>query len=136
MAYQVVKGWPSDGAIDEVITLATAGTVTPGLCGVIDSSGEGLIGAYPTTEGATSIYPAFFCIDADEVTGKVTGLMSPCVIEMDSDHYAAGAYAPGVKLSLTDGKFSIIAATGDARPAVASVLAYNATTGKLRVLWG
>jgi len=144
MAYQIVKGWPSEGAIDPIITLTTDGSVAPGYSGVIDSpSGQGIVGIYPLTLGATSIYTPFFCIDVDEVTHNVTGLMSKCIIEMDATHYVAGSYVAGAKLSLTasviaehkGGKFSMIAASGDARPAVAQVISYNAITGKLRVLW-
>jgi len=143
MAYQIVKGWPSEGAVDEIITLATDGTVAPGFSGVINADGEGIVGTYPTTAGATSVYLPFFCIDVDSVTKKVTGLMSKCVIEMDSDHYVAGAYTPGAKLSLIasvvvadkGGKFDLIAASEDARTAVAQVIKYDATANKLRVLW-
>ena len=140
MAYQVVKGWPSDCAIDEIITLATEGTVAPGMAGVIGADGEGVLGTFPLTAGATSTLPAFFCIDEDTVTKKVTGLMNRCTIEVDADHYVAGAFAPGKSLSLgateaNSGKFELIAASGDARPVVAKVINYNATTGKLRLLW-
>jgi len=140
MAYQITKGWPSQAAIDEIITLATEGTVVPGMFGIIEADGEAAPGTYPLTAGVTSLLPVFFCIDEDKITQKVTGLMSDCMIVLDSDHYVAGSFAPGQNLSLgatteTAGKLEIIADSGDARPCVAKVISYSATPGKLKVLF-
>lgn len=143
MAYQVVKAWPSDCAIDEIITLTVPGSVKPGFGGIIDDSGEGVVGTFvkATTDDLNDGL-AFFCIDEDTVTGKVTGLMNKCVIEVDADHYVAGSYVAGNPLTLKAGKFDLFDPTqtvpgtpDDYRPVIAKVLNYNATTGKMRIIW-
>jgi len=135
MAYKVIKGWPSEGAIDMSISLAVAGAVVAGDCGVINSSGVGVIGAYNVTGADAGTLEPFFCIDVDSVTGKVLGLMSPCMIEVDTDHFVAGSYAPGKAVSMAGGKFSLIAATEDLRRVVGTVFAYDSSVGTLTIYW-
>jgi hypothetical protein len=143
MAYQIIKGWPSEGAIDMSITLDTDVELTEGMGGAIEATGgKGIVGDYDEDGSDAALLP-FFCIGVDNVTGKVLGLMSGCMIEVDSDHYEAGSYAPGVAVTLKDGKFDIIdltvgatTAASDYRPVIGRVLSYDAVSGKLVVGWG
>jgi hypothetical protein len=143
MAYQILKGWPSEGAIDMSIALDTDVVLPEGTGGAIEATGgKGILGNYDEDGTDAGLLP-FFCIGVDNVTGKVLGLMSNCMIEVDSDHYEAGSYAPGVAVTLKGGKFDIInvvvgATTGasDYRPVVGRVLSYDAASGKLVIAWG
>ena len=132
MSYQIIKGWPSDGAIDLNIAQATAGTVTDGLCGMLNTSGKAVVGNYATAGTDAALIP-FFCIGVDNVTGNALALMGKYVIKMDSTHYAAGAYVSGSKVSFTSGKFALV---DTSQPVVGTVVSYDATAGSLTVLVG
>ena len=135
MAYQIIKGWPSDAAIDPVITLDTADTVAAGTGGAINASGAGIVGNYATDGSDATLLP-FFCLDVDTVTDKVTGLMSNCMIKVDDDHYESGSYTAGAAVTLSGGKFDLIASTEDARPTVGKVFSYDGSATELVILWG
>jgi len=131
MAYQVVKGWPCEGAIDELLTAADGVTLTLGTPATINASGEAIVGDYDSL-GSDSGLQAAFVIDYDEVRGKYLGLLSACVIEMDADHYAADTYAPNDTLTAIGG---VLAKPTDSEPVLAKVLSVDATSDKIRVLW-
>lgn len=132
MAYNIRKGWPDDSAIDEQFSLKASDTTVPGMVFKIKATGLAEVATY-ATGGADAGELAFFCFDADTITNKVMGIISACVIEMDSTHYTAGAYAPNVKVTASAGK--ILVHPGDSMPVLGRVLAYDATSGILRVLW-
>ena len=130
--YKVTKGWPAEGAIDEILTVDTGATVEGGQIAVLESTGNVVLGDY-AGDGSDSDKIAFFVIDSDQVkAGQVVGLKSPCVIEVDADHFAADTYTPLQELTAIGGKF---AAIGTSEPAIAKVLSYDGTNGKMRVLW-
>ena len=125
--YNVRKGWPSEGAIDEVLTAASGQTIEDGMI-VSVANDQASVATF--TSSLTGI-PAFI-IGKEAVKGTFTGLMSQCVIEVDSAHYVAGTYAAGDLLTATGGKFEV---TTTAAAAIGKVLKFDATTGTLRVLW-
>jgi hypothetical protein len=131
MSYQVVKGWPSDGAIDEMIEAASGVTLTAGTIAAIDSDGNGTVGNY-SSDGSDADEAAAFIIDKDEVTDKFTVLMSPCLLEVDSDHYAADTYAVNDVLTAASGVF---AKPSGSERVVGKVISINSTTGTMRILW-
>lgn len=132
MSYQIVKGWPNDGAIDVVVTAAAGVTLTGGQIAMIDSNGKAVVGTYAANGSDAGNQPVFI-IDNDEVkTGNYTGLMSQCLIEVDADHYAADTYAANASLTASAGKF---AKPTSAEPVIAKVVRVNAATGKMLVLW-
>lgn len=135
MAYQIVKGWPSLGAIDESIEAATGVTLTNGAVAAVNTDGEGILANF-NVNGSDAGLTAAFLIDNDSVReGFFTGLLSECVIEVDADHYEAGTYTAMDTLSASGGKFEAIAATGDDRPVLAKVLKAPGSDGLMRVLW-
>lgn len=132
MAFQVVKGWPSYGAIDEMLVPDTDVDLTGETrIAMINTSGKAVLGDYDST-GSDSTLMAAFCIDVDKVTDKVVGLMSRAIIEVDADHYASASYSVGDVLTAIGGKFS---APAGSEPVIAKVISINATTGIMRVLW-
>jgi len=121
MAYQVIKGWPSEAAIDVTFEAAND-NVEAGIIGKIDSDGKVDVGAY-ATDGSDSSEQPVFIIDKDTVTDKFLGLMHPCVLEVDSDHFQSGSYDVNEKITGGDnGTFDKIAASDDDRPEIGKVI--------------
>lgn len=127
MSYDIVKGWPSVGALDERLTPAVGVEIKGGQ--VVELAADGTCA--PASVGATPGILAF-TIDNDTITGGFLGLMNKCIIECDADHYAAGSYSASEAVTAVDGKFSKI--TTDEAP-VARVISFDAVTGKMRLLW-
>lgn len=132
MAYQILKGWPCEGAIDPTIPQASAGAVVDGTCGMVDANGKAAVGNYATAGTDADLIP-FFCIGVDNINGNALALMGKFLIKVDADHFAAGAYAAGKTVSFTAGKFALV---DTSQPAVGTVLSYDAVAGSLVVLMG
>lgn len=131
--YQIRKGWPSNGAIDEVLTPATGEvlgeTVKEGM--VVTVVDRKAAPANFTAAAADSDPMCAFTIGIEHVRDTLTGLMSQCVIEVDAEHYEAGTYAPGDALTAKNGKF---AAAGSSK-VLGRVLSFDATSGLMRLMW-
>lgn len=127
--YQIRKGWPSNGAIDEVLTAAAGETVTDGMI-VTVADGQATPANFTAAAAASDPMVAFI-IGVEQVRGTLTGLMSQCVIEVDTEHYEAGTYAANDALTAKNGKF---AAAGSSK-AIGRVLSYDAASGRMRIMW-
>ncbi len=127
--YDIRKGWPSDGAIDEVLKAESGQTIEDGM---IVTVADGKASKANFTGAASANDPMVaFIIGYEQVKGTFTGIMSQCIIEVDADHYDAGSYAPGDALTAKDGKFS---AAGSSK-VVGRVLKFDAASGILRLMW-
>jgi hypothetical protein len=135
MAYQVVKGWPSEGAIDELFSDASGVDCALGSVAAIDADGN-ITPADYNVDGSDAGLKPVFIIDKDTITDKKLGLMHKILVEVDAEHYEAGTYEGSQAITATGGKFDVIADTGDSRPVVGVVRSFDATTGKMRVLMG
>ena len=131
MAYNIVKGWPSEGALDLAVVLATGQTLGEGDLAMMDA-GKATAADYTTAAAATDKVPGFI-IGVDSMSGNRTMLMGAFIAEVDDAHYAADTYAAGDILTAKAGKFAKLTVTGE--HVVGKVLTYNATTKKMRVLW-
>jgi len=126
--YDIRKGWPSQGAIDEVLVAATGETITDGM--IVSVAGGKASKANFTAAAAATDPMCAFIIGYENVKGTFTGIMSQCIIEVDADHYAAGTYNPGDALTAKDGKF---AAAGTSK-VLGRVLSVDAS-GIMRLMW-
>ena len=131
MAYNIVKGWPSQGALDYVVTLGTGETIGEGVIAMLDG-GKAVTGNYETAAAAGDKVPGFI-IGVDTVSGNRTMLLGAYILEVDADNYASDTYASGDLLTAVGGKFAKVTATGE--HTVGKILNYNGTTGKMRILW-
>lgn len=131
MSYQIVKGWPGEGAIDEVIIPATGVTLVGGKIAAIDAAGKATVATY-TADGANANLAAAFVMDVDSVTGNLLTIMNSCLIEIDVADMATDTYLANDNLTAALGKF---AKTTGAERVVGKVRSVNATTGKVRILW-
>ena len=127
--YQIRKGWPSNGAIDEVLTAATGETITDGMI-VTVADGKATPANFTSAAADTDPMVAFI-IGIEHVRGTHTGLMSQCIIEVDAEHYEAGTYNANDPLTARGGKF---AAAGSSK-VIGRVLKYDATSGLMRIMW-
>ena len=131
MSYQIVKGWPAAGALDQILTPAVAGAVVPGMIVSLDASGNAIAADY-ASDGSNAGDMAFFCIDNDTMTGGVVTLKSGMIIECDAACYVAGVYTPNQPVTAVGGKFAALSGT---EKVVAKVISFDAGTGMLRLAW-
>lgn len=129
MSYQVVKGWPSEGALDEVLVPATGVTIAPGSLASLDNAGKAVVADFyaDATDRLT-----YFAIDNDPLNGGLVGLKAGMIIECDADHYEAGTYTPNQAVTAKAGQFAAITT---AEKQVARVISFDAVTGKMRLVW-
>jgi hypothetical protein len=130
--YQIIKGWPSAGALDLTLSPSSGVTITPGVIGAINGTTGAVDVASYSTDGANAGNLPVMCIAVEAVTGKLTCLPSNFVVKVDSACYTGSSFTPNMKLSAVSGKFA--AASGTQR-VVGQVLSFNASTGELTVLW-
>lgn len=129
--YHIRRGWPADGAIDEICDVAAGQTVTEGMIATLDNGK--LSPATFSSAASPADPPAGFVIGVEPLSGKRIALLSGCVIDMDEAHYVAGSYAPNDRLTAADGRFAKVSAVGE--KALARVLTFDPLTKLLRALW-
>lgn len=123
--YNVRKGWPSNAAIDEVLKADTGAVISDGMIVTVT---DGKIKPASFTAAAQATDPmCAFVIGHEKVRGTYTGLMHQIVIEVDNAHYAAND-----ALTAKDGKFAKASA---GEKVLGRVLQYDATSGRMRVMW-
>lgn len=129
--YHIRRGWPADGAIDEVAEAATGQTVTEGMIVAFEN---GKLSPATFSGAAAPTDPvAGFVIGVEPLSGKLIALLSACVIEMDEMHYTAASYQANALLTAAGGKFTNVSSAGE-KP-VAKVLRFDPTSKILRALW-
>ena len=129
--YNIVKGWPSEGALDYTAQPNTGQAVNEGVIAFMDG-GKASVANYTTAAAATDKTPGMV-IGVDTLSGNRTILMGNFVVEVDDSHYDANTYANGDILTAKAGKFSKVTGTGES--VVGKILNYNAATKKMRILW-
>jgi hypothetical protein len=136
--FDIVKGWPCEGAIDEQFVKATGATLNFGDIAWI-VSGKAAKADFAGGENAVVDAVYGVVLDVDKVTDKVAVLLSECLVECDSSHYTTASYVPGLAVSAAGGKFTPAIDPG-AEPAstraVGTITSYNSVTGIMRVLVG
>lgn len=130
--YKIIKGWPGEHTLDYQFVPANGVTITPGQIFCVSTAGTAIAGTYDGDPWADASDLFFFCFDVDTVTGKVMGIPGNIIVEVDSDSYVAGTYAPTTAVTCTGGKFDEVLSTS--KKTIGKVLANDATTGKLQIL--
>jgi len=130
--YKIIKGWPGEHTLDYQFTPASGVTITPGQIFCVDSTGTAIAGTYNGDPWADAGDFFFFCFDVDAITSKVMGVPGNIIVEVDSDSYVAGTYAPATAVTCTAGKFDEVLSTG--KRTIGYVLANDAVTGKIQIL--
>lgn len=137
MSYEIRKGWPSNGALDEMLVPVEGETLTDGSVAVLDTStGRWKNGTVAATSDGTGPVHAFV-IAREHARNTYTGLMSAAIIEVDSDHYVDATYTPNQPLGVDEnGLFKAASSSSDSTDTVVGkVLYYDANNGHLRLFW-
>lgn len=134
-AFEVVRGWPQDGALDRIEPIATGATVKNG--DVIAKQADGtvaLVGATASNNVGVVVQGNGDSASAAG-TGKALVLWGNFIGQFDSTTYAAGAYAPGSTVTAKDGKLALNGGTDPVFGTVLDVIAGSATqTASLVIL--
>lgn len=141
--FDVLRGWPREGAIDESFTIhqTVAGTddsLPLGTVFFVGTDGKAVAtGASPnrsTTDGvATWVVVAGNDDFSSQFVHKVVGLRGNAMFRLDPANFNAGTYTPGKKLTFASGKWQV-AATND--QIIGEVIADNtATDGTIVVFY-
>ena len=131
MAYQIVRGWPSAGALDEPLVAADGVVIEKGSVATLDAAGNAIVADY-ASDGSNAGDLAFFVIDNDALAKTLVGIKAGMIIECDSDHYVAGAYAVNQPLTATGGKFGPVS---NDEKVVGKVRSFDSVTGQMRFVW-
>lgn len=135
MSYEIRKGWPSNGALDEVLMAVDGVTLTDGTVAVLDTdTGKWKTGTCAADSSANKAPLHAFVIAKEDIRHTYVGLMSDAIIEVDDEHYVGASYTPNDPLGVDEsGKFK--AATVGTDVVVGKVLAYDSATKHMRLFW-
>lgn len=118
-AFEVIRGWPQDGALDRVEPIKTGVAVKNG--DFVEKQADGTVAL--TSATATGKAGVVIQGNGDSssaaTTGKALVLWSNYIARASSSVYAAGSYAPGADLTVISGKLAL---AGSTDPVIGSVL--------------
>lgn len=140
--FDVLRGWPREGAIDEnfPINQTVAGTddlLPMGMVVVVNATGFAV--AATTVNRATTNASATWVVVAgnddfsSQFVHKVVALRSNAVLKLDPTNFNAGVYTPGTKLTFSAGKWQVAVATNQIIGEVLQDL--TATDGTIVVMY-
>jgi hypothetical protein len=140
--FDVLRGWPREGAIDESFVINQTVPGTPDLLPlgtVVRVTATGTAAAATTPDRTTTNAVATWVVVAgnddfsSQFVNKVVGLRANAMFKLDPANLNAGTYTPGTKLTFSAGKWQPAVATNQV---VAEVLADNtATDGTVTVFY-
>lgn len=125
MSYNIRKGWPCHGALDENLMPANTDAFKEGIIVALNADGKVEVADAVAADGPM----CGFNIGVEKVTGAVTTLLNDCIIDMDAEHYVAGTYNSNDALSASAGKFG----PAGSNKVLARVISFK--NGILRVKW-
>lgn len=115
--FDVLRGWPREGAIDESFFAKLSGGVPvalpPGSVVEVQADGSVDLTTTPNMSSADAKAPWVVVESNQDFSGtfvkKVVALRKNAVLRLDPSNMAVGSYTPGVKLSYTAGQFKVAA---------------------------
>lgn len=126
-AFEVLRGWPQDGALDRIEPIKTGDTLKNG--DVVTKHTDGtvtLVGATASNKVGVVIQGNGDSASASGV-GKALVLWGNYIARVASTAYAAGAYAPGSNVTGKSGKFALDAGSDPVVGVVLDVIPASAT---------
>ncbi len=140
--FDVLRGWPQQGALDESFTIhqtvsGTDDALPSGTVIKVGTDGKAVAATTPnrsTTEGAATWVVVAGNDDlSSQFVHKVVGLRANAMFRLDPANFNAGTYTPGAKLTFSAGKWQV-ATTND--QIIGEVIADNtATDGTIDVYY-
>lgn len=138
--FDILRGWPREGAIDETFACHVTGGVPvvlpPG--SVVTQQLDGSVDKATTPGGGADSIPTWVVVESNQdfsgqFLAKVVCLRSNAKFRLDPSNFAAGAYVVGSLLSFNLGQWKL-AASGD--QVIGEVMLDNrAVDGTLQVLY-
>lgn len=117
--FDVLRGWPREGAIDETFNVKINGgtpvSLPPGH--LVEVQSDGTVDAATTPNMTSANAKAVWVVveSNQDFSGaylrKVVCLRKNAVLRLDPANLTAGSYTPGEKLSYNAGKFKVAVAT-------------------------
>jgi len=116
--FDVLRGWPKEGAIDESFGIhqTTPGTddlLPRGMVVTIGSDGLAIAATTPDRSTVNAVSPWVVVEGNDDYSSqfvrKVVCLRSNAMLQLDPSNFNAGTYTPGVKLTFSAGKWQPVA---------------------------
>lgn len=140
--FDVLRGWPREGAIDETFGINETVPGTPdslplGTVVRVGTNGKAVAATTPDRTTTNPVAPWIVVAGNDDFSsqfvGKVVALRSNAVFRLDPSNFNAGVYTPGVKLTFSAGKWQVAVATNQI---IGEVLQDNtATDGTIVVMY-
>jgi hypothetical protein len=140
--FDVLRGWPKEGAIDESFTInqTTPGTddsLPMGTVIYINTSGFAQAATTPNRSSANSVATWVVVAGNDDFSSqfvhKVVALRSNAMLKLDPSNFNSGSYTVGTKLTFSAGKWQPAATNNQI---IGEVLQNNAATdGTLVVMY-
>lgn len=140
MSYEILKGWPDEGALDVALEKESGEEIEPGMIVTVNDSGN--LEVYTAEDGDNALDG--FVIDYENAQMNInpdykptaksfTVLFSGCVIGCDSDHYD-GDPSIGDTLTADGGKFKVPETDSNA-PVIGKVFAKNSSSGYIKLVY-
>jgi hypothetical protein len=140
--FDVLRGWPREGAIDESFPIAQTTPGVPDLLpqgSVVRVNSAGAVVAATTPNRVTTNPVSTWVVVAgnddysSQFVNKVTALRANAMFKLDPSNFNAGTYTPGAKLTFSAGKWQVAVATNQI---IGEVVTDNtATDGTITVFY-
>lgn len=138
--FDVLRGWPREGAIDETfpahVTAGTPDALPAGTVVTIQSDGSMAAATTPNLS-TTDPLPVWVVVEGnDDFSGtfleKVVCLRMNAELKLDPANFSAGSYNPGTLLSFSGGKFEVAATNNQV---IGEVISNNTADGTLTIFY-
>lgn len=140
--FDVLRGWPREGAIDESFTIhqtvpGTDDSLPLGTVFQVGTDGKAVAATTPNRAAANAVATWVVVAGNDDFSSqfvhKVVGLRSNAEFKLDPANFNAGTYTPGVKVTFSAGKWQVAVAGNQI---IGEVLVDNtATDGTITVFY-
>lgn len=139
--FDVLRGWPREGAIDETFPIHQTTPGTPdvlhaGMVVAVQSDGSVALATTPNRSSANGVATWVVVTDSTDFdasfVGSVTCLRANAEFKLDPTNFVAGSYTIGEKLTFTSGQWT--AATTN-NQIIGEVLANNSATDGTLVVY-
>lgn len=117
--FDVLRGWPREGALDEAfiakVTGGVAVSLPPGTVVKVQTNGTDVDKASSPDLSSENAAAVWVVVEGNDdysgtFTGKVVCLRANAMFKLDPANIAAGSYTPGAALSFDAGQWTVAAA--------------------------
>lgn len=138
--FDVLRGWPREGAIDQTFTPTLSGGASvqlpPGSVVSVQADGTVNLASTPNIT-TTDAVATWVVLESNEdfsgtFVNAVVCLRKNAVLQLDPSNFSAGSYPPGTKVSFASGLFQVAVANNQI---IGEVLVNNVATNGTIVIY-